>query len=275
MDSQHLLASFLPSASLHFQLLTDDSKWKSTIGKKLPEVISIKVLWGRLVRGSDAAVLKAIDDAVHDGVDILSLSLGGRFFQSFVTIHAVAKGITVIFSAGNDGPLPQTISNELPWVITVDSTINRSFPTIITLGNNQKLVGQSFYHASDDGSNSTELIRIESCSTDELNSTNIAGKIVVCADSLVAPGDIPSGVVVAYGSFSQVVNSLREAQAEGVIFARSPISLLQDYGRFIYLLVDNDVLLQIMEYIELRCVLYTESVSFIKHLICSQLFYSN
>ncbi|XP_042398938.1 subtilisin-like protease SBT3.9 [Zingiber officinale] len=211
-----------------------------------------KACWGGAIRCPEAALLKAIDDAVHDGVDILSLSLGARFFQSFVTIHAVAKGITVIFSAGNDGPLPQTISNDLPWVITVGaSTIDRSFPTIITLGNNQKLVGQSFYHTSDDGSNSTELLLIRSCSTAELNSTNIAGKIVVCADSLFAPGDIPSGAGDASRSMSQVVNSLIEAQAEGVIFARSPIGLLQDYRRFIYLLVDNDVMLQIKEYIQL------------------------
>ncbi|XP_074567008.1 uncharacterized protein LOC141823618 [Curcuma longa] len=218
----------------------------------------------------DAAVLKAIDDAVHDGVDILSLSLGGRFSQYLVTIHAVAKGITVIFAAGNDGPLPQTISNELPWVITVGaSTIDRSFPTIITLGNNQKLVGQSLYYTSNDGSNSTELILIRrlshaiccSCSTVELNTIDIAGKIVVCADSLFAPGDIPSGAAVALGSISQVVNSLIEAQAEGVIFARSPISLLQDSGRFIYVLVDNDVMLQIVTYIGLSNTSATAMIS--------------
>ncbi|KAG6497655.1 hypothetical protein ZIOFF_045559 [Zingiber officinale] len=211
-----------------------------------------KALWGRLGKGSDASVLKAIDDAVHDGVDILSLSLGGRFLPSFVTIHAVAKGITVVFSAGNDGPLPQTISNELPWVITVGaSTMDRSFPTIITLGNNQKLVGQSLYYTSNDGSNSTELILIESCSTVELNTTDIAGKIAVCADSLYAPGDIPSGAAVAVGSFSKIVISLIEAQAEGVIFSRSPVSLLQVAEKFIYVLVDSDVMLQIVEYIGL------------------------
>ena len=100
-----------------------------------------KACWGSNGRCPDAALLKAIDDAVHDGVDILSLSLGGLLHPIFPSIHAVAKGITVIFSGGNDGPVTQTIGNDLPWVITVAaSTIDRSFPTLLTLGDNRTVV---------------------------------------------------------------------------------------------------------------------------------------
>lgn len=98
---------------------------------------------------SSADILAAFDDAVLDGVDVLSVSLGSSppltaYFDDSLAIgsfHAVAKGITVVCSAGNSGPYPQTIINTAPWVISVAaSTIDRTFPTVITLGNNRTLV---------------------------------------------------------------------------------------------------------------------------------------
>jgi len=88
-------------------------------------------------------VLAAIDDAIHDRVDVLSPSLGAiaGSQDSFAALHAVQKGITVVFAGGNYGPRPQTVANNAPWVITVAaSTIDRSFPTIIQLGDKQRIV---------------------------------------------------------------------------------------------------------------------------------------
>ena len=90
--------------------------------------------------GSSATILAAIDDAIHDGVDVLSLSLADPEENSFGALHAVQKGITVVYAAGNDGPSPQTLENTAPWVITVAaSKTDRSFPTVITLGNKQQI----------------------------------------------------------------------------------------------------------------------------------------
>ena len=103
-----------------------------------------KALWktaGGGTFGTAAALLAALDDAIHDGVDVLSLSIGGFTEYSFGALHAVQKGITVVYSGGNDGPRPQTVENNAPWVITVAaSKIDRSFPTVITLGNKQQIV---------------------------------------------------------------------------------------------------------------------------------------
>jgi len=89
---------------------------------------------------SDAGVLAAMDDAVGDGVDVLSLSLGGMF-ESPGSLHLVARGVTVVFSAGNSGPVPGTVEHASPWVISVAAgTVDRSFPTEISLGNGEKLV---------------------------------------------------------------------------------------------------------------------------------------
>lgn len=94
-----------------------------------------KVAWEeeRGVYVATAAVLAALDDAIHDGVDILSLSLVVDE-DSFGALHAVQKGITVVYAGGNSGPRPQVLFNTAPWVITVAaSKIDRSFPTAITL----------------------------------------------------------------------------------------------------------------------------------------------
>jgi len=101
-----------------------------------------KACWSGNCSGAD--VLKAMDEAIHDGVDILSLSLGPSVplfpeteHTSVGAFHAVAKGIPVVIAAGNAGPTAQTISNVAPWVLTVAATTqDRSFPTAITLGNN-------------------------------------------------------------------------------------------------------------------------------------------
>ena len=58
--------------------------------------------------GNSATVLAAIDDAIHDGVDVLSLSLIVEE-NSFGALHAVQKGITVVYAAGNSGPAPQVV----------------------------------------------------------------------------------------------------------------------------------------------------------------------
>lgn len=94
-----------------------------------------------------SAILAAFDDAIADGVDLLSLSLGASsaFTPDFSTdpiaigaFHAVQKGITVLCSAGNDGPSPQSVVNVAPWIITIAATtIDRDLQSDVVLGNNK------------------------------------------------------------------------------------------------------------------------------------------
>ena len=59
--------------------------------------------------------------------------------------HAMQRGVVTVFSAGNDGPDASMVQNVSPWGLTVAaSTIDRRFPTVITLGNNASIVGESF-----------------------------------------------------------------------------------------------------------------------------------
>ncbi|KAK6135891.1 hypothetical protein DH2020_030378 [Rehmannia glutinosa] len=98
---------------------------------------------------SDADILAAFDDAIADGVDIISLSVGGSFpsdyFDDPIAIgafHAMKNGILTSNSAGNSGPDPESITNFSPWSLSVAaSTIDRKFRTRVQLGNNKTYEG--------------------------------------------------------------------------------------------------------------------------------------
>lgn len=91
----------------------------------------------------DADILAAFDDAIHDGVHILSLSLGTSGPQAdyskdavaLGSFHAVSQGIVIVTSVGNEGT-SGSASNIAPWMITVGaSSIDRDFTSDINLGN--------------------------------------------------------------------------------------------------------------------------------------------
>ncbi|KAF8661154.1 hypothetical protein HU200_057264 [Digitaria exilis] len=124
-------------------------------------------------------ILAGMDAAIVDGVDILSISLGGRthpFHEDTLAIgafSAMRKGIFVSCSAGNSGPSPGTVENEAPWVLTVGaSTVDRQMKAIVKLGDGRSFVGESAYQPSN--LDSLPLVN-------ELGRpTEVEGKIVVC-----------------------------------------------------------------------------------------------
>lgn len=105
-----------------------------------------KVCWDGGYCG-DADILKAFDDAIADGVDVISVSLGftgySDYFEDSIAIgsfHAMRNGILTSCSAGNDGPDPVSLANYAPWILTVAaSTIDRKFVANLALGDGQIL----------------------------------------------------------------------------------------------------------------------------------------
>ncbi|KAI3889961.1 hypothetical protein MKX03_007398, partial [Papaver bracteatum] len=99
------------------------------------------------VCGSDGcpsdAILAGFDDAISDGVDIISVSLSNSNPSGFSTdpiaigsFHAVKKGILISQSAGNDGPTSQTVTSNAPWLLTVAaSSTDRRLMDKIIFGN--------------------------------------------------------------------------------------------------------------------------------------------
>ncbi|CAF2037579.1 subtilisin-like protease SBT1.7 [Brassica rapa] len=153
-----------------------------------------KVCWKPKCFSSD--VLAGIDKAIEDNVNVLSLSLGKR--KRDYTNHiamgafsAMEKGIFVSCSAGNDGPSPSSLSNVAPWITTVGAgTIDRDFPTLVTLGNGKSYIGASLFKKDAlppkllpfvyAGSASNNATYGKSCLSGTLIPEKVYGKIVMC-----------------------------------------------------------------------------------------------
>lgn len=91
---------------------------------------------------SDVNILAGFDAAIHDGVDVLSISVGG-FKENYSvdsiaigSFHALKKGIITVAAAGNSGPSLASLCNHAPWLVTVAASgINRQFRSTVELGN--------------------------------------------------------------------------------------------------------------------------------------------
>lgn len=93
------------------------------------------------------------EQAVHDGVDILSLSVGPNsppattkitYLNPFdaTLLSAVKAGVFVAQAAGNGGPFPKTLVSYSPWIATVAAAIDdRRYKNHLTLGNGKILAG--------------------------------------------------------------------------------------------------------------------------------------
>uniref|UniRef100_A0A0D3GSS1 Subtilisin-like protease n=1 Tax=Oryza barthii TaxID=65489 RepID=A0A0D3GSS1_9ORYZ len=136
---------------------------------------------------SDAAIIAGIDAAVKDGVDIISISLGGfpiPFYEdslAIATFGAQREGVFVALAGGNSGPRPYTVTNVAPWMTTVGAgAVDRLFPANLTLGNGEVLVGQSLYTKMATGTTMAPLVLLDSCDEWSLSPDVVMGKIVVC-----------------------------------------------------------------------------------------------
>lgn len=153
-----------------------------------------KVCWFNGCYSSD--ILAAMDLAIRDGVDVLSLSLGGfpiPLYDDTIAIgsfRAVEHGIMVVCAAGNNGPIQSSVANEAPWITTVGaSTLDRKFPAIVQLGNRKFLYGESIYPGKNDPKAERKLQLIyltggqrgsEFCLEGSLPKEKVHGKVVVC-----------------------------------------------------------------------------------------------
>eukprot|EP00249_Psilotum_nudum_P017469 c26338_g1_i2 orf=127-2550(+) len=169
-----------------------------------------KVCWAPGCYNSD--ILAAFDSAVADGVDIISLSVGGSVVPFFIdsiaigSFGAMEKGILVSCSAGNSGPYPGSVTNVAPWVLTVAaSTVDRDFPAPVILGDSSSYRGISLYAGPGLRGSQVPLIYARDaalngnpsavlCMPGTLDPNLVAGKIVLCDRGVNAR--VNKGIVV-------------------------------------------------------------------------------
>ncbi|KAL4188117.1 hypothetical protein AMTRI_Chr09g42490 [Amborella trichopoda] len=166
-------------------------------------IAAYKICWNN-AGCSDMDILAGFDAAIGDGVDIISLSVGGpstSYLTDVIAIgsfHAMKKGILTACSAGNDGPMPETVENYAPWIFTIAaSSIDRQFRSKLMLGDGQEFSGlalntfpsmKSFYplitgSSATDPSASDNIQFSKNCILGSLLPKKIKGKIVFCESS--------------------------------------------------------------------------------------------
>ncbi|KAL9270535.1 Subtilisin-like protease SBT5.4-like protein [Drosera capensis] len=144
--------------------------------------------------------MAAIEAAINDDVDVLSLSIGFASFRYFAdplavgSFHAVKNGISVVAVTGNEGPGPLTASNLAPWLLTVGaSSIDMELVNYLTLGNkmiikdssltNKALPTKKLYPLAfgvDAAANNDTNLREMFCVPGSLDPAKVKGKILVC-----------------------------------------------------------------------------------------------
>ncbi|WP_018347467.1 S8 family peptidase [Longispora albida] len=141
--------------------------------------------------------VKAIDQAVLDGVDVINYSISGSRTSvvdpvELAFLNAAQAGVFVAASAGNSGDTVgvSSVAHNSPWVTTVAaSTHDRAFRKTVTLGNGVTYTGQGLGAAVPNsdlvdsvnvglaGKNPTE---VELCYPGNLDPAKVTGKIVLC-----------------------------------------------------------------------------------------------
>ncbi|XP_077220187.1 subtilisin-like serine protease 2 [Tasmannia lanceolata] len=146
----------------------------------------------------DSDILAGFDRAVSDGVDVISISIGGGegstspYYLDPIAVGsygAVSRGVFVSSSAGNDGPTGMSVTNLAPWLTTVGAgTIDRNFPADVILGDGRKLAGVSLYSGRPLAGKMYSLVypgksgglSASLCMENSLDPKLVSGKIVIC-----------------------------------------------------------------------------------------------
>lgn len=165
--------------------------------------------------GRSSDIIAAIDQAVKDGVHILSLSLGGSTPSGNVTytnglsmacLGAVKAGVYVVHAGGNTGPEPSTVVSYSPWLTTVGATtMDRSYPAYLYTSDGQSYSGlgltlgtpgttnYALVRAADTVASQANLNPDFDCDDATLlNKKLIQGKILICTFSGMIDGLNPS-----------------------------------------------------------------------------------
>ncbi|MED1304015.1 hypothetical protein BK704_35415 [[Bacillus thuringiensis] serovar konkukian] len=163
-------------------------------------------------RGGDTkTIVKAIDQAIKDGAQIINLSLGQPIKGTDTPLNqavqkAIANNITVIVAAGNEGPKQWSV-NSLA-----------STPEVISVGNiKQQGINQTMLHIPD----MQRDIEFHSVSDDQVlnpGKHNIVYLQNLNLDSIKTQNDLKNKIVITDNiDEEQIEDSLQELQKRGVV----------------------------------------------------------
>ena len=148
--------------------------------------------------------LRAIDQAIHDGVDVLSISVGypwiAPFYESSMdigTLSATKHSIFVSVAVGNKGSDPETVEDHTPWTLSVGaSSTDRVNRVEIRLGNGEVVNGETLKAKSEFfpvGASLPAVLlredndkyRVSYCNRADLGRRNVSGKAILCLQGIL------------------------------------------------------------------------------------------
>ncbi|PHT55768.1 hypothetical protein CQW23_04254 [Capsicum baccatum] len=195
---------------------------------------------------SESDTFAAMDAAIEDGVDVISISIDDisrPFWEDSIALcsfTAIQNGILVSTTAGNTGPEHGTVANGAPWLLTIGaSTTDRKLRATVLLGNGEEIDGESAFQPEDfyqtllplvfPGTNTSDLMA-PFCSAESLKNIDVRGKIVFCeAGGKIKRLDIGHFVKDAGGAGMILMNEEPQGftvQAEPHVLPAAHISFL-------------------------------------------------
>ncbi|MFC5379236.1 S8 family serine peptidase [Aquipuribacter nitratireducens] len=195
--------------------------------------------------------LRAIEQAVVDGVDVLNYSISGTTTTVVDAVelafyNAANAGVFVAASAGNSGPGSSTTAHNSPWVMTVGATTFKRDEGTVVLGNGETYLGAS-------------VIQSPLAATEAVLSSEVAlagadpDEATLCYPGTLDPALVDGKVVVCdRGVIARVDKSLAVAQAGGVgtVLANvAPSSLDPDFHSVPTVHVDEVAGAEIKDYV--------------------------
>jgi subtilisin family serine protease len=170
--------------------------------------------------GCEAAdVLRALDQAVADGVDVVNQPISGESFVGTAMQrafrNAATAGVVVITSAGNAGR--RGVAPSSPWVTSVGASTFRALDGAAVLGDGTRLVGAM---ADRRGTRPTAVVlgseaavrpgrrsAAARCEPGALDAATVAGKVVVCERGVTARVDKSRSVEQSGGVAMVLLNT--------------------------------------------------------------------
>ncbi|HLN78145.1 MAG TPA: S8 family serine peptidase [Nocardioidaceae bacterium] len=170
-----------------------------------------------------ADAVAAVDQAVADGVDVISYALSGPSDARSVAVelaflNATAAGVFVATSAGNRGPGAGTVGHASPWVTTVGASTHHLFQGSVVLGGKESFVGAmvsdqavartGIVLAEDAAASTSTSQEARLCKPGSLDAGMVQDKIVVCDRGTIARVD-KSAAVARAGGVGMVLTNVR------------------------------------------------------------------
>ncbi len=143
---------------------------------------------------TDAAILKAIDDSVADGMDVINLSFGSILAsrpENDIIVKALeraeAAGVIAVVAAGNDGPGPATLGSpaSAPTALTVGANENgRLFASAVIVNEDTTVLAKVGSATGANGAVTGKLVSVQSLDPSEevcaaLPAASLAGKVAL------------------------------------------------------------------------------------------------